>query len=142
MTHAVVSASNVCALKKYGAYPSLKNHPCTCAFVLSLHFPSVEADIWKLSALRMQGFGRGPHAGLPFAACALMRLSLRVVAPLKPGGADAVGGTDSSGSALRVAGRGAVGLEGGLLLLLRYGGSAGSRQGDEEGGHHPFRRRR
>lgn len=89
----------------------------------------------------MQGFGRGPHAGPPSDACALMRLSLRVVAPLKPGGADAVSGTDSSGSALRVSGRGAVGLEGGLLLL-RHGGSAGSRQGDEDGGHHPFRRRR
>lgn len=136
----VPSASNVCALQSYAAYPTWNGHACTCHFVLALHFSSVRADLWRLSALRMQGFVRGPHSGPPLAACALTRLSLRVVPPLEPGGTDAVGGTNPGSRMLRVAGHGTVGLEGGLLL--RYGGTAGRRQGDEDGGHHPFGRRR
>lgn len=78
----------------------------------------------------MQGFGRGSRARPPPGVSALMRLSLRVVASLRPGELDVVAGTNPGGSVLWVTGRRAVGLQG--RLLLGHGGSVGRSQGDED----------
>lgn len=118
---------------------NLKNPLCTCALVSLLRCCSVGADLWRLSALRTQGFGRGSRARPRPAVWTLMRLSLQVVASLRLGEVNVVARADSSGGALWVTSRLAVGLQG--RLLRGHSGSVGRRQCDEDGGHHPLGRR-
>lgn len=110
----------------------------TCStFIVLLQFSSAGPSLDGFWVLRGQSLRWDPRASPSFAIWAAIRVSLWVVFFLASEGGDTGAWTDSYSGVLDVTGRGAVGLERGLLLLCHCG-SMRRRQSDEERGHHPF----